>query len=224
MKCTAHSNTKKRGVALSGVRFVVELSEDSVNLGFGELHASYGDHIAHFYTSKEEWRHVIIAFLRTGLQHGDKCVYFMARGPQRDAISKSLEDLRLGDAITMGQLVFHEGEDDPEAMQARLNDSLSEVPDDYPMLRWGGDMTWSLRKSFTSERLMDWECHCNQIERSPVVFLCQYQLSAFPGSVIMDALKTHPISIVGNVMHRNPYFEEPESFLSELRDRGSATD
>ena len=85
-------------------------------------------------------------------------------------------------------------------------------------------MTWSLPKLPSSHSLMEWETHCNTIDSVPAVFLCQYDLKQFMGSVVLDAFKTHPLCIVTNVIHQNPYFVEPGLFLEELRSRGSATD
>jgi hypothetical protein len=57
-------------------------------------------------------------------------------------------------------------------------------------------MQWSLTQMPTSERLMTWETMCNLIDGPPAVFLCQYDLTHFPGSVVIDALKTHPLCII----------------------------
>ena len=59
------------------------------------------------------------------------------------------------------------------------------------------------------------------VENPAEVFLCQYELTAFLGTVVMDALKTHPICIISNVIHQNPYYEKPEVYLEELRRRNS---
>ena len=48
---------------------------------------------------------------------------------------------------------------------------------------------------------MVWESHCNTVEDAPAVFLCQYELSAFQGNVVMDALKTHPVCVINNAIH-----------------------
>jgi hypothetical protein len=38
----------------------------------------------------------------------------------------------------------------------------------------------------------------------------------------MDALRTHPVVIIGGLLHENPFFVPPEQFLLELRERRSA--
>ena len=118
-----------------------------------------------------------------------------------------------------GQLMIDEGQDEAKKMQDALASALGEIPGRFSLLRWGGDMTWSLGKLPTTEKLMEWETHCNVIENPRAVFLCQYDLTAFRGNVVMDAMKTHPLCVVGNVIHENPYYEKPQAFLEELRGR-----
>ncbi len=192
-----------------------------VSLGFGDLYGSPGDHIGHFYETKEECKEVLVSFLKAGLEEGEKCVYFISPDPWRQQMEKALADggVNVEAAFESGQLVLDPGKSDPEEMQDALRSALADVPGRFPLLRWGGDMTWSLGKIPTSEKLMEWETHCNMVEEPPAVFLCQYDLTAFSGNVVMDALKTHPLCVVSNVIHQNPYYENPEVFLDELRGR-----
>ncbi len=194
-----------------------------VPLGFGNLYATIGDHIGHFYETSEEWKKTVVSFLVAGLAAGDKCVYFLDPG-QEDQLAAALADASdlVKDALASGQLTLAEGKGSPREMKEALATCLAEIPGRYPLLRWGGDMTWSLKKLPTTEALMEWETHCNVIENPPAVFLCQYDLKAFLGNVVMDALKTHPICVVGSMIHQNTYYEDPAVFLEELHQRGSA--
>ena len=201
----------------------ISAGNSKVPLGFGNLNANIGDHIGHFYETREEWKKSIVSFLVTGLEAGDKCVYFLDPG-QEDQLAAALADASdlVKDALASGQLTLAEGKGSPREMKEALATCLAEIPGRYPLLRWGGDMTWSLKKLPTTEKLMEWETHCNVIENPPAVFLCQYDLKAFLGNVVMDALKTHPICVVGSMIHQNPYYEDPAVFLEELHQRGSA--
>lgn len=192
-----------------------------VDLGVGGLYAVVGDHIGHFYRSKAEWKAVLVPFLGTGLRTGNKCVYVATSEVSQKEIQDGLEanGIDVGNAVTSGQLVFDKGGTTPEELQDRLNSAIAEIPNSFELLRWGGDMTWSLRKMPNSETLMEWETHCNIIADPPAIFLCQYDLTQFMGHVVLDALKTHPLCIVGNTIHENPYYERPEVFLEEIRGR-----
>jgi hypothetical protein len=51
--------------------------------------------------------------------------------------------------------------------------------------------------------------------------ICAYDLSKFGASVVIDAMRTHPVVIVGGLLHENPFYVSPEQFLLELRERRS---
>ncbi len=114
-----------------------------------------------------------------------------------------------------------DGYNNTEEMRHLLARSIEEVPKSFSFLRWVGDMTWSCKKMATSETLMQWESACNIVPDAPAVFLCQYELSQFSGDVVIDALKTHPLTIIGSIIHQNPYYEDPEVFLDQIRNRAA---
>ncbi len=72
-------------------------------------------------------------------------------------------------------------------------------------------MSWALERLPTSEQVMEWEAHCNVVEEPQAVFLCQYELALSTGKIVMDALKTHPLCIVSNIVHRDPLYVHPEA-------------
>ncbi len=193
----------------------------NVSLGIGDLSVSIGDHIGHFYQNEDEWRAVLIPFLTTGLAAGHKCVYMVSPEHGREEIMEELlaEGIGAESVIASDQLVLAEGRTKPEEMKDFLNSIIAEAAGRFPLTRWGGDMTWSLKTMPTSETLMEWETMCNVMDDIPAVFLCQYDLTQFLGNVILDAMKTHPLCIVGNVIHQNPFYIEPEIFLEGIRSR-----
>ncbi len=199
--------------------------KDRVPLGFGNLYASPGDHIGHFYRTSEEEKNVLVSFLKTGLEAREKCVCLISAGRRRQELQEALTAAGIDaeSALASGQLVVDEGKSEPKELQEMLGKVLGEIPGRFPLLRWAGVMSWALKKIPTTETLMEWETHCNTVESPAAVFLCQYELGMFLGTVVMDAMKTHPICIVSNVIHQNPYYENPETYLAELRRRDSTT-
>jgi len=195
--------------------------EDRIDLGFGGLRAEAGSHIGHFYRTDEEWRDVMIPFLTVGLKRRDKCVCLVRRGGPEESVLAGLEaqGVDTSSARSSGQLVLTNGHGEVDTLKRLLEECIDEVPGRFRFLRWAGDMTWSHAKFATSEALMEWECACNVVAGAPVVFLCQYELSRFLGTVVVDALKTHPLCIMGSGIHHNPYYEAPEDFLDQIRRR-----
>jgi hypothetical protein len=35
-------------------------------------------------------------------------------------------------------------------------------------------------------------------------------------------LRTHPVAVIGGVLHENPFYAHPEKFLTQLRGRAGA--
>ena len=200
-----------------------DAQNDRVPLGFGNLYAAAGDHIGHFYRTSEEEMSVLVSFLKAGLQARDKCVCLMSSGSKCQELQETLkaEGIDVDRAVASGQLVVDEGKSHPQELKDMLRQVLAEIPAKFDRLRWVGVMSWALKKIPTSETLMEWESHCNIVEAPAAIFLCQYELSTFLGTVVMDAMKTHPVCIVSGVIHQNPYYENPEHYLKELRQRAS---
>jgi len=197
---------------------------ERIPLGFGGLYASVRDHIGHFFNTTEEWQSVLIPYFKTGLDRGDICVYVMSPEEHAEStITKALTDegIDVKQYQASGQLILGEGKTTPEEMESWLNDVAAIAVDRSTLVRWGGDMTWSLKKMPSSETLMKWECTCN-IKEVPAIYLCQYDLTQFLGNVTIDALKTHPLCIVGGTIHKNPFYTQPEVFLEELRTEAKA--
>jgi len=194
-----------------------------VSLGFAGLYASAGDHLAHFYETPEEETEVLVSFLKAGLEAGEKCICLVSAGSKRHALEKALTDsgVDLESTTKSGQLILDEGKSHPEELQHMLSEALAEIPEKFGLLRWAGVMSWGFKKIPTTEKLMEWETHCNVVYEPAAVFLCQYELPSFQGNVVMDAMKTHPICIVSGAIHQNPYYQEPHDYLQELRSRAA---
>ena len=193
-----------------------------VSLGFGGLYATLGDHIGHFYRTNEEQQTALVSFFKAGLEAREKCIALVSAGRHqelRDALAAAGVDVKA--AIASSQLVLDVGKSHPQELRDMLAEALAEIPDKYPLLRWAGVMSWALEKVPTTEKLMEWETHCNTVDSPAAIFLCQYELTTFLGTVVMDAMQTHPTCIVSNVIHQNAYYQDPEVYLEKLRRRDS---
>jgi hypothetical protein len=52
--------------------------------------------------------------------------------------------------------------------------------------------------------------------------ICTYDLTKFGASVVMDALRTHPLVIIGGLLQQNPFFVPADQLLLEIGERRSA--
>jgi hypothetical protein len=83
-----------------------------------------------------------------------------------------------------------------------------------------GNMNWALDGPPGSEKLIEYEVRVNEVlarEKQPAV--CVYDLSRLTGSLMMDILRAHPLTLVNGVVHRNAFFTPPAQMLAELRER-----
>jgi hypothetical protein len=83
-------------------------------------------------------------------------------------------------------------------------------------------MDWALLDLPGVEDLIEFETRVNYVvPKYDDIVICTYDLSKFRASVVMDAMRTHPVVIVGGLLHENPYFVPPDQFLLELKERRS---
>jgi hypothetical protein len=83
-------------------------------------------------------------------------------------------------------------------------------------------MEWALADLPGLDDLIEFETRVNYVApkyEDPVI--CAYDLTKFSASVVMDALRTHPIVIIGGLLQENPFFVPPDQFLLEIRERRS---
>jgi MEDS: MEthanogen/methylotroph, DcmR Sensory domain len=92
----------------------------------------------------------------------------------------------------------------------------------YAQTRFLGHMEWALVDLPGVEDLIEFETRVNYvIPKYDDTVICAYNLSEFGASVVMDALRTHPVVIIGGLLQENPFFVPPDQFLLEIRERRS---
>jgi MEDS: MEthanogen/methylotroph, DcmR Sensory domain len=93
----------------------------------------------------------------------------------------------------------------------------------YPQTSVIGQMEWALLDLPGVGDLMEYETRVNYVipkYEGPVI--CTYDLTRFGASVVMDALRTHPLVIIGGLLQENPFYVSPDQLLLEIRARRSA--
>jgi hypothetical protein len=84
-------------------------------------------------------------------------------------------------------------------------------------------MEWALTELPGVEDLMEYETRVNQIiPKYDDTVVCTYDLTKFGASVVIQALRTHPLVIIGGLLQENPFFVPPDQLLIEIRERQSA--
>jgi hypothetical protein len=201
-----------------------------VDLGFTDRKHPIGIHMCMIFQDENERRKVISKFLEKGLLEHEKVAYFADFMTKEEVVSwlresgievsdeMSSENLTVQDSVTA---YCPQGKFVPEEMLGRLKAFYNEsVAKGYTQGRVSGEMSWALKGIPGSDRLMEYEAWVNEVFKThPITAICQYDANRFSGSLIMDALKVHPMMIVkGQIVH-NPYYMTLELFLKELSGR-----
>jgi hypothetical protein len=51
------------------------------------------------------------------------------------------------------------------------------------------------------------------------VVVCSYDLTKFSAEVVIEVMRTHPVVLIGGLLHENPFFVPPEEYLEEVSSR-----
>ena len=62
------------------------------SLGFGELHLARGGHVAHFFETDQEGLDLLVCYIKTGLEAGQRCIHFVGTERERDPRSGYTSD------------------------------------------------------------------------------------------------------------------------------------
>lgn len=87
----------------------------------------------------------------------------------------------------------------------------------FPLSRIVCNMDWAADADVPKLDLIEFESRINEVwSKHDDVVICVYDLAKFSGETIIAILRTHPLAIVGGVLHANPFYIPPAEFLKEL--------
>jgi hypothetical protein len=199
---------------------------ESMALGINGIDTSVGAHICGFYHGREELESVLFPYLQTGVRDGEKTVCLIDSQRPEEVLESLRAGVDVDEALAAQQLeVKHSSEsylatgsfqiyDWIDQLRALSADSV-EVQG-FPRMRAVGEMSWALRMFPGSEDLFAYEAEVNRFVGSyQVLYFCLYDVDNISGSMVMDAIKTHPQVLIGGCLFENPYYMEPEHFLAK---------
>jgi len=155
----------------------------------------YEHHICALYERPAGRLRLSVPLLSEGLKAGDLC-FLVATQRSRDQILDALRKVypNVRAAVQNGQLLFPECKGNKEQMLRQLEEQfLTATISGERKLRLVGDMEWTLAAGWNAQELYEYELLYNNRlgHRFPIATLCQYDVEAFPGRCLLDALKSH---------------------------------
>ncbi len=183
-------------------------------------------HVCAFFNGADEQHRVLDEFIKDGITRNDKAFHIVdpvRRGEHLQRLSEA--GIGVEEAVESGQLEVHPWHDcylrGERFDEQRWLSTFEEVLDSgraegYARTRLLAQMEWALEDLPGVENLIRYEARLNRIilDRTDTV-ICAYDLSKFGAATAMNALRTHPVVIIGSLMHENPFYVSPDEFLRE---------
>ncbi|MFC2077035.1 MEDS domain-containing protein [candidate division KSB1 bacterium] len=185
-----------------------------------------GKHLCFLYDRDEDHRSFSTAYMRLGLERGEKVLYITDARPA-DAIFDYLRNdgLEIEPYIHSGQLTVLSSHDvymkdgvfDPDKMIAQVEAATDQaLAEGYSALRATGEMSWALTGMSGSERLIEYESKLNDyFPESKCLAVCQYDRRLFKPELLLNVLSTHPGVIVGSGVYENSFYMPPSEIPSD---------
>jgi hypothetical protein len=189
-------------------------------------------HICAFFNGLDEQHRVLGSFIKEGLDQGDKAFHLVNPALREDHLRRLADaGVNVQDTMGTGQLEVRPWQDGPlrggrfdqDTWLASFEQVLQSGPAaGYRLTRFLAHMEWALVDLPGVDDLIEFETLVNYvILKYEDAVVCAYDLSKFSASVAMDALRTHPVVIMGGMLQENPFFVPPDQYLLEIRERRS---
>lgn len=191
-------------------------------------------HVCAFFDSRNEEYEVLAPFFKDGLDNGEKTVHIVSPDLIRDHLHQlkehgidtdgcqacgKLEVLSWDDAY------LSDGTFDQDRMLGAIDAVIAAGHEaGYERMRIMGNMGWTLRGAPGTDEVIEFESRVNEVlSRTRQLAVCVYDLSKISGALMMDILRSHPLTLIGNVIHENPFYTPAEQLVAELRARRTAS-
>ena len=191
--------------------------------------ARFGEHFhaCAFVAGPEEERAVIAPFLVEGMSCGEKAVYLVDPAKRDDhekrlAAHAPANDLL--DVTTWNEAHLKGGSFDQDRMTAGLEELMrTHAASGKPPMRLVGQMGWVFSEPPGIEDLVAYEATVNDLlNRGKTPTVCVYDVRRLSGSMMMDLLRAHPLTVMNGVLHENPFYTPASQMLREIESRRAA--
>jgi MEDS: MEthanogen/methylotroph, DcmR Sensory domain len=206
------------------------MESDDTSLQIAPSTFGGGRHICAFFNGMDEHYRVLRSFISDGFDQGDRAFHLIDPERREDHFRRLADTgIDVADAIASGQLEVHPWEDGPlhgerfdqDEWLTGFEEVLKAGPESgYPKTRFLAQMEWALVDMPGIDDLIEFEVQVNYVvPKYDDAVICAYDLSKFPASTVMYALRTHPVVIIGGLLQENPFYVDPDELLIELREQ-----
>jgi hypothetical protein len=189
-------------------------------------------HVCAFFDSRDDEYRVTLPFIKDGLECGHKTIHIVDPSLRDDHLQRLASagiDIAAGQksgqiaVADWSQTFFVERPFNPDRQLALLDQALRAGREQgFPISRYVGHSEWALQEGGSIELLLELEAKTNEMwPRYADTLICCYDLARFDAETVVNALRTHPVVIIGGILHHNPFYVQPDVFLREVHERRS---
>lgn len=191
-------------------------------------------HVCAFFDSREEEYSVLGPFFKEGIDQAEKCIHIVNPAQVDDHRRRlSRAGINTHECESCGQLEIvpwnqayldENGVFDQTRMLALVDELTGHGRGtDFKAVRIMGNMDWVFQDVPGAEAILEYESAVNTVlARNKQLAICVYDVAKLSGAMLMDLLRTHPLTLIGGVLQENPFYTPPEQMLEELRARKAA--
>ena len=220
---TTTANTD-RGEASSSIQDTVGNAENR------PAHIPFGSHLCQLYKNGQEIVDGSAIFINKGLLASEKCL-FVADSRQVKDLSQRLREAQLDirTRLASGQLVLRDERDDflvngerfdpYYLLSSHLTFVAQALREGWKGARISIDMSWLSQRIATPEQILKYEALSDAVltfQNTPLTAMMHYEQQTLLPSLVVEMLKLHPISLVGNDIKRNPYYLSSEQYMHKV--------
>lgn len=191
-------------------------------------------HICAFFDSRDEAHQALVPFYREAMARNERNLHLVEpHGQDAHRARLAQAGIDVPRCELRGQLAVRAwpadwaepGGLDVEGLLEAMNRATAPMPAPGPAGGFDGvrvmaQMGWAARPGQDGLDLLAYEARLNALlaERRQLA-ICVYDLAALDGTLMMDLLRTHPLTMIGGVLRENPFFTPPAEMLRELSAR-----
>jgi hypothetical protein len=205
-------------------------TEASEPIRFADSALGAQRHVCAFFNSSDEEYRVILPFIKDGFERGHKTFHVVdPRLRQEHQQRLASAGIKVNTAEQSAQFELRSWTDayvrDGRFNQDRMLAQLQEVIEGgrqqgFVLTRIIAHMEWALEERHRIDDLVEYEARVNYTwPRNRDMAICVYDLGKFDGHTVMDILRAHPMVLIGGIIQENPFYQPPDEFLRELRER-----
>jgi len=183
-------------------------------------------HLCAFFRTEEEEYRVLLPLVLEGFELGDRAYHVVDPARRADHVRRlAAAGIDVAAAEARGQLVLRDwsetylagGRLDQDRMLA-LFSSGGDIGRGlgFPRTRFVCHMEWGLESTHLTDELAVYEAACNLSPPMDDVVVCAYQLARWDARALVNVIRTHPLVIMGGLLHENPFFLPAAEALVEL--------